>query len=130
MIPATISRYLAPPSARLCGYARATIWAAVFVLLIVIPARAAVGFVDYSGGKEAVPLAPYLEYLVDENGRLDIERVFTAEQQARFSPFGAGLPLRLKGTLWLRFTLPPAPPGFEPPFLRLDLGRDTPAGAV
>ena len=99
-------------------------------MLIAIPARAAVGFVDYSGGKEAVPLAPYLEYLVDEHGRLDIERVFTAEQQARFSPFEAGLPLRLKGTLWLRFTLPPAPPGFEPPFLRLDLGRDTPAGAV
>ena len=97
---------------------RSAVLAFLFVLLInIIPARAAVGFVDYSGGKEVVPLAPYLEYLVDGSGPLDIERIFTQENQDRFLPFSSGLPLSLKGTLWLRFTLPPAPPGLEPPFL-------------
>ena len=118
-------------SARIRRYARTLVPAVLFVLFVsVIPARAAVGFVDYSGEKEAVPLAPYLEYLVDGSGRLDIERIFTQENQARFSPLSAGLPLNLRGTVWLRFTLPPAPAGLETPFLRLDLGTDAPAGAV
>lgn len=117
--------------ARICEQARTVAWAALLVLLLhVATARAAVGFVDYSGGKEVVPLTPYLEYLVDSGGRLDIERIFTQDQQDKFLPLSSGLPLSLRGTLWLRFTLPPAQPGLEPPFLRLDLGRDTPAGAV
>ena len=131
MISSTKSCCFTLRSARLCKWARAAIPAFLLVLLIhIIPAQAAVGFVDYSGGKEVVPLAPYLEYLVDGSGRLDIERIFTQENQDRFLPFSSGLPLSLKGTLWLRFTLPPVPPGLEPPFLRLDLGGDTPAGAV
>ena len=40
-----------------------------------------------------------------------------------------GLPLNLRGTLWLRFTLAPVQPGLEPPFLRLDLGRGVPSGS-
>ena len=131
MTPAKISCRLTHISAWICKYARAAAPTILFVLLLsTIPARAAVGFVDYSGAKGAVPLAPYLEYLADESGRLNIERVFTQENQSRFSPLSAGLPLNLRGTLWLRFTLPPAPAGLETPFLRLDLGRDAPAGAV
>ena len=131
MISSIKSCCFALRSVRQYKYMRSAVLAFLFVLLInIIPARAAVGFVDYSGGKEVVPLAPYLEYLVDGSGRLDIERIFTQENQDRFLPFSSGLPLSLKGTLWLRFTLPPAPPGLEPPFLRLDLGGDTPAGAV
>ncbi len=131
MTPAKISCRLTHISAWICKYARAAATAILFVLLLsAIPARAAVGFVDYSGAKGAVALTPYLEYLTDESGRLNIERVFTQENQSRFSPLSAGLPLNLRGTLWLRFTLPPAPAGLETPFLRLDLGRDAPAGAV
>ncbi len=104
--------------------------AALFILFIsAAPARAAVGFADYSGGKEVVPLAPYMEYFVDESGELDIEGIFTRENQSRFAPLADGLPLNLRGTLWLRFTLAPVQPGLEPPFLRLDLGRGVPAGS-
>ncbi len=129
MISLIISSCHAP--ARVCGHTRALALAVLLMLCLhVAPARAVVGFVDYSGGKEAVPLTPYLEYLVDSGGRLDIERIFTQDQQSKFLPLSSGLPVSLRGTLWLRFTLPPAPSGLEPPFLRLDLGWDTPAGAV
>ena len=124
--------FLDPTAKKLRGRAAALgfLCAALFIFFVsAAPARAAVGFADYSGGKEVVPLAPYMEYLVDESGGLDIEGIFTQENQSRFTPLTDGLPLNLRGTLWLRFTLAPVQPGLEPPFLRLDLGRGVPSGS-
>lgn len=123
-----LKAYFLNPVKKVYRYAGLLACAAMFISFA-IPAQGAVGFVDYSGGKEAVPLAPYLECFVDESGSLSIEGMFTQEIQNKFSPLSDGLPLNLRGTLWLRFTLPPTQPGLEPPFLRLDLGRGVPAGA-
>lgn len=125
-----LKAYFLNPVKKVYKYAGLLACAVLFISFIsAAPARGAVGFVDYSGGREAVPLAPYLEYLVDESGSLGIEGMFTREIQNRFLPLSGGLPLNLRGTLWLRFSLPPAQPGLEPPFLRLDLGRGAPAGS-
>ncbi|MBQ7584830.1 MAG: response regulator, partial [Desulfovibrionaceae bacterium] len=74
----------------------------------------------------SLPFLPYLEYMLDENGSLDIETVSLQEKSLQFLPLKP-LDLELNtGTFWLRFTLGPLPEGEKPQEWLLSLGSSFP----
>ncbi|MBQ9536508.1 MAG: hypothetical protein IJU79_01820 [Desulfovibrionaceae bacterium] len=75
---------------------------------------------------ENLPFLPYLEYMLDENGTLDIETVSLQEKSLQFLPLKP-LDLNLStGTFWLRFTLGPVPEGTTPTPWLISLGTSFP----
>ncbi len=74
-------------------------------------------------------LVPYIEYLIDPNGALSLEEIFSAEHHKSFLPLSEGIPLQTSGVTWLRFTLAPTKAPSEAPVI-LELGEHIPAGAL
>lgn len=79
-------------------------------------------------------LMPFLDYLLDPTGTLDISQVSAPERAADFHPFRVREPLRQAGTLWLRFRLAPltssGPTAASPAQIRLDLGEQVPGNVA
>ena len=78
-------------------------------------------------------LTPFLEYLIDPSGSLDIAQVSAPERESDFRPFEAHAPFRQAGAVWLRFRLAPASSASAstagPAQTRLDLGGQVPGEA-
>ncbi len=55
--------------------------------------------------EQSVPLAPYLEYFVDETGTLSVQDIQLPEVQKQFKPYNLSDITQDFGVLWLRFTL-------------------------
>ena len=72
---------------------------------------------------QAMPLMPFLDYLVDETMLMDIEEAARASGWQPLS--GARLP-REEGALWLRFTIAPIQPDAKPQTFLLDMGQSVP----
>ncbi len=78
-------------------------------------------------------LTPFLDYLLDASGALNIAQVSAPERASDFHPFEVRAPLRQAGTVWLRFRLAPASSASAstsgPAQTRLDLGGQVPGEA-
>lgn len=78
-------------------------------------------------------LTPFLDFLLDPTGMLDISQVSAPERAQAFRRFEVRAPQRQAGTLWLRFRLGPASSASAtasgPAQTRLDLGDQVPGKA-
>ncbi|MBQ7456635.1 MAG: hypothetical protein IJS54_03380 [Desulfovibrio sp.] len=101
----------------------------VFALLLCVGIAKTVGAVpifpsDLRG--ESISFLPYLEYVLDEKGSLDIDAIAVQEKSLKFLPLRP-LDLELNaGTYWLRFTIAPLPEGAKAVEWLLSLGESLP----
>lgn len=116
---------------RLCdGAARlALVGVLFFLLLAALPALAAKE-VPVSPSQAAMPMLPYLDWMLDPTGALTAEDMPRMEQQGAFRPLDIKSLPRENGAVWLRFTMAPRPAEVRPPTLLLDLGEDIPETPV
>ncbi len=87
-------------------------------------------FIDGSAMQNGLSLLPYLEYVSDPAGELTIHSFSVPSRQTVFQPFTLERTAKLRGTTWLRFTIASPDQSAWGRHLRLDLGSETPAGAV
>lgn len=78
------------------------------------------------GTEPNLSLMPYLEYLLDESGTLDIEEAAAPDRAADYAPLVLEKLPRAEGVMWLRFTLAPLGPGERPATFLLDMGESIP----
>ena len=94
--------------------------------LIIPKDLSASAILPYDQRGDSLPFLPYLEYMLDETGTLNIEAVSLQEKSLQFMPLKP-LDLETKtGTFWLRFTLGPVPEGGKPNEWLLSLGDSFP----
>lgn len=74
----------------------------------------------------SLPLMPYLDYLLDESGTLDIEEAAAPERADAYAPLALEALPRAEGVVWLRFTLAPLARDEKPATLLLDMGPSVP----
>lgn len=103
----------------------------VILFCVMLPAasHAAVRPVSIESLRSVLPLAPFMEYVVDPTGVLTLDEVFSPSHQNGFTPLDAGFPLRSSGGTWLRMTIAPRPADMPAAQLLLDLGDDLPGTA-
>lgn len=103
----------------------------VILSCVLLPAasHAAVRPVSIESLRSVLPLAPFMEYVVDPTGVLTLDEVFSPSHQNGFTPLDAGFPLRSSGGTWLRMTIAPRPADMPAAQLLLDLGDDLPGTA-
>ncbi|MBQ7738771.1 MAG: hypothetical protein IJT59_03850 [Desulfovibrionaceae bacterium] len=95
-------------------------------LLLQVTDLRASAILAYDQRGDSLPFMPYMEYMLDESGTLDIEAVSLQEKSLQFLPLKP-LDLDTKtGTFWLRFTLGPLPEGGQPSEWLLSLGDSFP----
>ena len=99
------------------------------LLLLCLPfsyAKAAMPVLPSDLRGESIPFLPYLEYVLDEKGTLDIETLSLQEKSLQFQPLRP-LDLELNsGAFWLRFTIGPLAEGGKPVEWLLSLGESLP----
>lgn len=78
------------------------------------------------GAGPSLSLLPYLDYLLDESGTLDIEEAAAADRASAYAPLALEKLPRAEGVMWLRFTLAPLQSGERPQTLLLDMGASIP----
>ena len=78
------------------------------------------------GAGPNLSLLPYLDYLLDESGTLDIEEAAAPDRADAYAPLALEKLPRAEGVMWLRFTLAPLAPGERPQTLLLDMGASVP----
>ncbi|MDE5878649.1 MAG: response regulator, partial [Desulfovibrio sp.] len=78
------------------------------------------------GAGPSLSLLPYLDYLLDESGTLDIEEAAAPDRAQAYAPLALEKLPRAEGVMWLRFTLAPLAPGERPATLLLDMGESIP----
>ena len=76
------------------------------------------------------PFLPYLDYLIDESGTLDVDEVALQDRTLEFQPLKMELLPRKSGTCWLRFSLAPLEQGQRPSVWLLDMGESSPGTPV
>jgi hypothetical protein len=59
----------------------------------------------------STPLLPYLDYLLDETGTMDVEEAAAPDKAGDYRPLALKDLPRETGVMWLRFTLAPLPEG-------------------
>lgn len=74
----------------------------------------------------STPLLPYLDYLLDETGTMDVEEAAAPDKAGDYRPLTLKDLPRETGVVWLRFTLAPLPEGARPATLLLDMGESVP----
>lgn len=74
----------------------------------------------------STPLLPYLDYLLDETGTMDVEEAAAPDKAGDYRPLALKDLPRETGVMWLRFTLAPLPEGARPATLLLDMGESVP----
>lgn len=74
----------------------------------------------------STPLLPYLDYLLDETGTMDVEEAAAPDKAGDYRPLALKDLPRETGVMWLRFTLAPLPEGTRPATLLLDMGESVP----
>ena len=74
----------------------------------------------------STPLLPYLDYLLDETGTMDVEEAAAPDKAGDYRPLTLKDLPRETGVVWLRFTLAPLPEGTRPATLLLDMGESVP----
>ena len=74
----------------------------------------------------STPLLPYLDYLLDETGSMDVEEAAAPDKAGDYRPLTLKDLPRETGVVWLRFTLAPLPEGARPATLLLDMGESVP----
>lgn len=89
-------------------------------------ARAPQAMVPAHGTGPNLSLMPYLEYLLDESGTLDIEEAAAPDRAADYAPLVLETLPRAEGVMWLRFTLAPLGAGERPATFLLDMGESIP----
>lgn len=77
---------------------------------------------------QAMPLAPFLDFLVDESLAMDIDEV--ARLQNGWQPYAADKLPRTEGNLWLRFHIAPLAPNARPSAFLLDMGQSVPGTPI
>lgn len=77
---------------------------------------------------QAMPLQPFLDYLIDESMAMDIEEVAGLNQG--WQPFIPDRLPRVEGMLWLRFTIAPLSPDARPQTFLLDMGQSVPGQPI
>lgn len=88
--------------------------------------RAPQAMVPARGTEPNLSLMPYLEYLLDESGTLDIEEAAAPGRAADYAPLVLEKLPRAEGVMWLRFTLAPLGAGERPATFLLDMGESIP----
>lgn len=88
--------------------------------------RAPQAMVPVRGTEPNLSLMPYLEYLLDESGTLDIEEAAAPDRAADYAPLVLEKLPRAEGVMWLRFTLAPLAAGEWPATFLLDMGESIP----
>ena len=78
------------------------------------------------GAGPSLSLLPYLDYLLDESGTLDIEEAAAQDRATAYAPLALEKLPRAEGVMWLRFTLAPLQSGERPQTLLLDMGASIP----
>ncbi|MDE7241716.1 response regulator [Desulfovibrio sp.] len=78
------------------------------------------------GAGPSLSLLPYLDYLLDESGTLDIEEAAAPDRATAYAPLALEKLPRAEGVMWLRFTLAPLAGGERPQTLLLDMGASIP----
>lgn len=78
------------------------------------------------GAGPNLSLLPYLDYLLDESGTLDIEEAAAPDRADAYAPLALEKLPRAEGVMWLRFTLAPLTSGERPQTLLLDMGASLP----
>ncbi|MDR0466453.1 MAG: response regulator, partial [Deltaproteobacteria bacterium] len=77
--------------------------------------------------QDALPFKPFLDWMLDPGGRLNIQEISSADRQNSFEPLDSRFPPHQSGTLWLRFTLEQRHLlESRPPALLLDMGDNVP----
>lgn len=77
---------------------------------------------------QAMPLLPFLDYLIDESMAMDIEEVARLNQG--WQPLALDSLPHVEGTVWLRFTIAPLAPDARPRTFLLDMGQSVPGEPV
>lgn len=96
-------------------------------LLAPVNCRAAAGQAMIEPHAQAMPLLPFLDYIVDQNIGMDIEE---AAKATGWQPFIADNLPREEGVIWLRFTIAPLAPDARPQTFLLDMGQSVPGTPV
>ena len=89
-------------------------------------ARARQPMLPARGAGPSLSLLPYLDYLLDESGTLDIEEAAAPDRADAYAPLALEKLPRAEGVMWLRFTLAPLASGERPQTLLLDMGASIP----
>ncbi|WP_165079473.1 MULTISPECIES: 7TM-DISM domain-containing protein [unclassified Desulfovibrio] len=89
-------------------------------------ARPQQAMLPVTGAGPNLSLLPYLDYLLDESGSLDIEEAAAPDRADAFAPLALEKLPRTEGVMWLRFTLAPLAAGERPATLLLDMGESIP----
>ncbi|MBD5416177.1 MAG: response regulator [Desulfovibrio sp.] len=89
-------------------------------------ARPQQAMLPVTGAGPNLSLLPYLDYLLDESGSLDIEEAAAPDRADAFVPLALEKLPRTEGVMWLRFTLAPLAAGARPATLLLDMGESIP----
>ena len=76
--------------------------------------------------QDALSCRPFLDWMLDPGGRLNIQDISSPERQHAFTPLDMRFPPHQAGTLWLRFTLGQRAPESRPATLLLDMGDGIP----
>lgn len=82
------------------------------------------------GTGPSLSLMPYLDYLLDESGSLDIEEAAAPDRADSYVQLVLEKLPRTEGVMWLRFTLAPLEGGERPATLLLDMGESIPGTPV
>lgn len=77
---------------------------------------------------QAMPLTPFLDFLLDESLAMDIDEV--AKMQNGWQPYAADKLPRAEGNLWLRFHIAPLAPEARPSTFLLDMGQSVPGTPI
>lgn len=99
----------------------------LFLLLLPGKADSASGQAMIEPHAQAMPLMPFLDYLIDQSMGMDIEEAAAATGWQPFIP--DNLPEQ-EGVIWLRFTIAPLAPDARPQTFLLDMGESVPGTAV
>lgn len=73
-----------------------------------------------------MPLAPFLDYFIDESLSMDIEEASSPSRTTAYQPLNLDKLPRIEGIVWLRFILAPMPADAKSPVYLLDMGQSVP----
>lgn len=96
-------------------------------LLCLLPLHTANGQTMIEPHAQAMPLLPFLDYIIDTDVGMGIDEVVKLSGWEPFVP--DKLPMR-EGTLWLRFTIAPLATDARPQTFLLDMGQSVPGTPV
>lgn len=104
---------------------RKSLWILPLFIILISPARcpALASQAMIEPHAQAMPLLPFLDYIIDPSMALDIEE---AARATGWQPFIPDKLPREEGVTWLRFTIAPLAPDARPQTFLLDMGQSVP----